>query len=117
MSGIDACIKVAQFTAAAGEMAPFPFIKGAAQCVVLVLETFKSVSKNTKDMQELAESIITILVVVRDTVIKHGPSSAKRFQTICMEYQTCMTGLLSKLNSKRRSRRGIWQYLSYEGLG
>ncbi len=36
---IDACIQAARLTAAAGEMAPFPFIKGAAQCVVLVLET------------------------------------------------------------------------------
>ncbi|KAK0211622.1 hypothetical protein IW262DRAFT_1301563 [Armillaria fumosa] len=36
---IDACIQAARLTAAAGEMAPFPFIKGAAQCVVLALET------------------------------------------------------------------------------
>lgn len=36
---IDACIQAARLAAAAGEMAPFPFIKGAAQCVVLVLET------------------------------------------------------------------------------
>ncbi|KAK0217184.1 hypothetical protein IW262DRAFT_1508642 [Armillaria fumosa] len=31
MSGIDACLKIAKLTAAAGEMTPFPFIKGAAQ--------------------------------------------------------------------------------------
>ncbi|PBK81784.1 hypothetical protein ARMGADRAFT_774629 [Armillaria gallica] len=62
-------------------------------------------------MQELAESIITILIVVRDTVIEHGPSSATRFQAICIEYQTCMADLLSKLNSGRRSQRGIRQYL------
>ncbi len=41
MSGIDSCLKIAKLTAAAGEMAPFPFIKGAAQCVVVVLETIE----------------------------------------------------------------------------
>ncbi|KAG7439069.1 uncharacterized protein BT62DRAFT_135624 [Guyanagaster necrorhizus] len=111
MSGIDACIKVAQLTAAAGEMAPFPFIKGAAECVVLVLESIKGVSKNKKDMQELAESIVAILADIRDTIIEHGPTSATRFQTICVEYQTRITDLLSELNSKRRSPQGIWKYL------
>ncbi|KAK0458206.1 uncharacterized protein EV420DRAFT_1544157 [Desarmillaria tabescens] len=79
MSGIDSCLKIAKLTAAAGEMAPFPFVKGAAQCVI------ERASKNKEDMQELAESIVAILVVVRDT-------------TICVEYQT-------------RSPRGIRQYL------
>ncbi len=35
---IDSCLQAARLTAAAGEMAPFPFVKGAAQCVVVVLE-------------------------------------------------------------------------------
>ncbi len=41
MSGIDSCLEIAKLTAAAGEMAPFPFIKGAAQCVVIVLEAIE----------------------------------------------------------------------------
>ncbi len=41
MSGIDSCLKIAKLTAAAGEMAPFPFIKGAAQCVVVILEVIE----------------------------------------------------------------------------
>lgn len=41
MSGIDSCLKIAKLTAAAGEITPFPFIKGAAQCVVVVLETIE----------------------------------------------------------------------------
>ncbi len=41
MSGIDSCLKIAKLTAAAGEMAPFPFIKGAALCVVVVLEAIE----------------------------------------------------------------------------
>ncbi len=41
MSGIDLCLKIAKLTAAAGEFAPFPFIKGAAQCVVVVLEAIE----------------------------------------------------------------------------
>ncbi len=36
---IDACIQAARLIATAGEMTPFPFIKGVAQCVIVVLET------------------------------------------------------------------------------
>ncbi len=41
MSSIDSCLRIAKLTAAAGEFAPFPFIKGAAQCVVVVLEAIE----------------------------------------------------------------------------
>ncbi len=41
MSRIDSCLKIAKLTAAADEMAPFPFIKGAALCVVVVLEAIE----------------------------------------------------------------------------
>ncbi len=104
MSRIDSCLKIAKLTAAAGEMAPFPFIKGAALCVVVVLEAIEvclyffplsphqkelqSAAKNRQDLQELAESIVTTLVVVRDTVIEHGPTSASCFKNICLDFQT-----------------------------
>ncbi|KAK0196388.1 hypothetical protein F5146DRAFT_1152155 [Armillaria mellea] len=108
---IDACIQAARLTAAAGEMAPFPFIKGAAQCVVLVLKTIDRAAQNKNDLQELAESIINTLVAMRDTVIEHGPTSAQYFQKICLEFQTYMTDLLSQLNSERRSCSSIRQLL------
>lgn len=38
---IDSCIQAARLTAAAGEMAPFPFIKGAALYVVVTLENIQ----------------------------------------------------------------------------
>ncbi|SJL12469.1 uncharacterized protein ARMOST_15896 [Armillaria ostoyae] len=100
MSGIDSCLKIAKLTAAAGEFAPFPFIKGAAQCVVVVLEAIESAAKNGKDLQELAESTVATLVVVRDTVIAHGPTSASCFKDICLDFQTYLDDLLSKLNKE-----------------
>ncbi|PBK71127.1 hypothetical protein ARMSODRAFT_973602 [Armillaria solidipes] len=100
MSGIDSCLKIAKLTAAAGEFAPFPFIKGAAQCVVVVLETIESAAKNGKDLQELAESTVATLVVVRDTIVDHGPTSASCFKDICLDFQTYLNDLLSKLNKE-----------------
>ncbi len=35
---LDSCLQAAKLTAAAGQMAPFPFVKGVAQCVVVILE-------------------------------------------------------------------------------
>ncbi|PBK71092.1 hypothetical protein ARMSODRAFT_63304 [Armillaria solidipes] len=100
MSSIDSCLKIAKLTAAAGGMAPFPFITGAAQCVVVVLETIESAAKNGKDLQESAESTVATLVVVRDTVIAHGPTSASCFKDICLDFQTYLNDLLSKLNKE-----------------
>ncbi len=103
MSSIDSCLRIAKLTAAAGEFAPFPFIKGAAQCVVVVLEAIEvcryfsllstltrvqNAGKNEKDLQELAERIVTTLVVIRETVIKYGPTSASCFKDICLDFQT-----------------------------
>ncbi|KAK0227493.1 hypothetical protein EDD85DRAFT_975177 [Armillaria nabsnona] len=110
MSGIDSCLKIAKLTAAAGEFAPFPFIKGAAECVVVVLETIESAAKNRQDLQELAEGIVTTLVVVRNTIIDHGPTSASCFKDICLDFQTYLDNLLSKLN-KETKLRGIRRLL------
>ncbi len=103
MSGIDSCLKIAKLTAAAGEITPFLFIKGAAQCVVVVLETIEVCfysslfstltraaerAKNGKDLQELAENTVATLVVVRDTIIDHGPTSASCFKDVCLDFQT-----------------------------
>ncbi len=38
---VDGWIQIAKFTATAGEMAPFPYIKGAAGCVAMVLEAIE----------------------------------------------------------------------------
>ncbi|KAK0451259.1 uncharacterized protein EV420DRAFT_730027 [Desarmillaria tabescens] len=110
MSGIDSCLQAAKLIAAAGEMAPFPFIKGTALCVVAVLEIIQKAADNRSNLRELAESIVNTLVAVRDAVIEHGPTSASHFQGICVEFQTYMTDLLSKLNSEKRSPRRIRRF-------
>ncbi len=38
---VDGWIQIAKFTATAGEMAPLPYIKGAAGCVAMVLEAIE----------------------------------------------------------------------------
>ncbi|KAK0211365.1 hypothetical protein DFS33DRAFT_1271187 [Desarmillaria ectypa] len=108
---IGACVQTAKLTAAASGMAPFPFIKGIAQCVVVVLEMIDRAAKNKSDLQDLTESIVNTLVAVRDTVIEHGPTSALHFQNICLEFQMYMSDLLSQLNSERRSCARIRRFL------
>ncbi|SJL18257.1 uncharacterized protein ARMOST_21842 [Armillaria ostoyae] len=101
---LESCLQAARLTAAAGEMAPFPFVKGVAQCVVVVLEIIQKAANNRNDLRDLAESIVNTLVAVRDAVIEHGPTSTSHFQNICVEFQDYMTELLSKLNNERRLR-------------
>ncbi|PBK81772.1 hypothetical protein ARMGADRAFT_1091002 [Armillaria gallica] len=115
MSGIDSYLKIAKLTAAAGKMIPFPWIKGAAQCAVVILETIESAAKNGKDLQELAENTVATLVVVRDTIINHGPTSTSCFKDICLNFQTYLNDLLSKLN-KEGKPSGIRRFLKVKKI-
>ncbi|KAK0211618.1 hypothetical protein IW262DRAFT_1413384 [Armillaria fumosa] len=94
----DGWIQIAKFTAAAGEMAPFPYIKGAAGCAAMVLEAIERAGKNDEDLQGLAEDIGTTIAIIKETIEAHGITSAMRFHDICADFQTYLENLLSELN-------------------
>ncbi|KAK0458002.1 uncharacterized protein EV420DRAFT_405779 [Desarmillaria tabescens] len=100
-SNIGAWIQFARLTAAAGEMAPFPYIKGVAGCIASILEVIELAGKNNKDLQDLAENIGTTIRIIKETVEAHGDTSAKRFRDVCVEFQTYLEGLIAELNTTR----------------
>ncbi|KAK0430830.1 hypothetical protein EV421DRAFT_241038 [Armillaria borealis] len=100
---VDGWIQIAKFTAAAGEMVPFPYIKGAAGCVAMVLETIEKAGKNDEDLQGLAEDIGTTMAIIKETIEVHGITSATHFHDICADFQTYLENLLSELHKTRRN--------------
>ncbi len=46
-SNLETWINIAKFGVAAGELAPFPYIKGLCGCAVVVLETIEVRDKHT----------------------------------------------------------------------
>ncbi|KAK0218534.1 hypothetical protein EDD85DRAFT_350663 [Armillaria nabsnona] len=101
-SNIGAWIQFAKLTTVAGEMAPFPYIKGVAGCIATVLEVIELAGKNNEDLQDLAESIGTTMRIIKETVEAHGDTSAKRFRDVCVELQIYLESLIAELNTARR---------------
>ncbi|KAK0211615.1 hypothetical protein IW262DRAFT_350214 [Armillaria fumosa] len=100
---IDKWIQIAKFTQAAGEMAPSPYIKGAAGCVVMILEAIEKAGKNDKDLRALADDIGTTIEIVKETIEAHGISSATHFQAVCADFQTYLENLLSNLDTTQHN--------------
>ncbi|KAK0211629.1 hypothetical protein IW262DRAFT_1413461 [Armillaria fumosa] len=103
---IDKWIQIAKFTQAAGEMAPFPYIKGAAGCVVMILEAIEKAGKNDKDLRALADDIGTTMEIVKESIEAHGISSATHFKAVCGDFQTYLENLLSNLDTTQHNLDG-----------
>ncbi|KAK0193253.1 hypothetical protein F5146DRAFT_1133919 [Armillaria mellea] len=118
-SNIGAWIQFAKLTAAAGEMAPFPYIKGVAGCIATILEVVEQAGKNNEDLQDLAESIGTTIRIIKETVEAHGDTSATRFRDIgeshipelLFRYLESLIGELDTTRRKMKSKR-IMQFLT-----
>ncbi|PBL04533.1 hypothetical protein ARMGADRAFT_1057241 [Armillaria gallica] len=81
-SNIGTWIQFAKLTVAAGEMAPFLYIKGVAGCIATILEIVELAGKNNEDLWDLAESIGTTIRIIRETIEVHGDMSATCFHDV-----------------------------------
>ncbi|KAK0472673.1 hypothetical protein EDD18DRAFT_1406731 [Armillaria luteobubalina] len=110
---VSQCISVIKLIQAAGEMAPFPYIKGLAGMAVVLLELLERADKNDADLIYLSKSLSSTIAVIRDTVVAHGESSAQHFKEFCIEVENYLATVLNDLISTKRftHTRGIRQYL------
>ncbi|PBK83458.1 hypothetical protein ARMGADRAFT_670479 [Armillaria gallica] len=116
-SNLETWINVAKLGVAAGELAPFPYIKGLCGCAVVVLETIERAGKNNEDLLDLADSIGKTIEMVQNTVKEHGENSALRFRDVCAEFEVQLMDLIAKSNSTRRTaRRGIRRLLKAKSV-
>jgi len=106
---VSNAIQVAKITASAGELAPFPYIKGAAGIFVALLEPVQvpllcwlklgsfstpnivqQLKQNQDDFKALTDSISSILNILHEEV-KAQPEAAKdsvQFNTLCAEFKS-----------------------------
>ncbi|PBK63390.1 hypothetical protein ARMSODRAFT_542078 [Armillaria solidipes] len=115
-SNLESWINVAKLGVAAGELAPFPYIKGLCGCAVVVLEAIEKAGKNNEDLLNLADSIQKTIEMVQSTVKEHGESSALRFRDVCAELEVYLTDLTFELNSTRRKSHGIKRFLKAKNV-
>ncbi|KAK0496533.1 hypothetical protein EDD18DRAFT_209148 [Armillaria luteobubalina] len=110
-SNLETWINIVKLGVAAGELAPFPYIKGLCGCAVLVLEVIAKAGKNNEDLLNLADSVQKTIEMIKSTVTEHGESSALRFRNVCAELEAYLSDLHVQLNSTRRNSRGIKRFL------
>ncbi|KAK0449654.1 uncharacterized protein EV420DRAFT_781013 [Desarmillaria tabescens] len=109
-SNLETWIQIAKVAAAAGEMAPFPYIKGIGGCAVLILEAIQKAGKNDEDLLDLAESIGETINLILDAIEEHGKSSALDLGDVCAEFEKYMTYLRDEVNSTRLESRGRFKW-------
>jgi hypothetical protein len=85
---------------------PFPYVKAVAGTIVVLLETIevrpgsfnprrsahsshKGLGKNKDDMRILLESVIDIVVVVRDDLLAQGDLSGPGYKEMCLDFNEC----------------------------
>lgn len=80
---------------------------------VVLLEVLESADKNDADLVYLSNSLSSTLVIVRDTVVAHGESSAQHFKEFCIEVENYLAKVLNDLSSIKRvtHSRSVRQYL------
>ncbi|KAK0444181.1 hypothetical protein EV421DRAFT_1945496 [Armillaria borealis] len=107
-----AWIQFAKLTVAAGEMTPFPYIKGVTGCIAMIVEIVELVGKNNEDLQDLAESIGMTIRIIRETVEAHGDTSVTRFHDVCVELQKYLESLIAELNITRCKLKSKKRFLT-----
>ncbi|KAJ7588135.1 hypothetical protein C8J56DRAFT_941045 [Mycena floridula] len=93
--------QISRTAQALGELAPFPYIKGLAAVVVIVVEAIQLVDQNKHDFGDLAQNILAVVVAVRDVVRDHGGSSAS-LQQICLDFTSALSDLAAKISKVLR---------------
>ncbi|KAF8637121.1 hypothetical protein AX17_003025 [Amanita inopinata Kibby_2008] len=99
-------IKIARITAAASELSPFPFIKGAVNIFIALLEPLQQMQKNKNDYRDLAEEVCKLIVMLRDRALQHTSTviSSPEFTQLCADFVQCMMDIQSEMNEVMRQQ-------------
>ncbi|KAJ7700991.1 hypothetical protein B0H16DRAFT_1834326 [Mycena metata] len=73
-------IMAAEAATAAGEFAPFPYIKGACGTFVTLLKAVENVRRNREDLKQLCERIKAIIDILQAQVSANGATIAVRLK-------------------------------------
>ncbi|KAJ7031062.1 hypothetical protein C8F04DRAFT_1186335 [Mycena alexandri] len=86
----------------AGELAPFPYIKGACGMVVSLLEAVEKVQKNQEDLKDLCENIDEIVGILRDQISTHGNTAAVKLMVQCEEFERFLGDMLRTVEKMQK---------------
>ncbi|KAJ7729346.1 hypothetical protein B0H16DRAFT_229007 [Mycena metata] len=100
-------ILTAKTITAAAECAPFPYIRGVAGSVLILLETVVAVKKNREDLEDLCSSSIEIITILHDQIKAHGNTAAVRFRGLCEELESYLEAVILAIRNLQDQSKGL----------
>ncbi|KAJ7624508.1 P-loop containing nucleoside triphosphate hydrolase protein, partial [Roridomyces roridus] len=104
---IGGFLRLAKIVEAAGDLAPFPYIKGACGVVVNLLEIVQDLKHNREDLQGLCEDIIEILRIIQEEMKSHGDQRADEFWGLCEDFERHVREILESVEALGKKPQGL----------
>ncbi|KAJ7205257.1 hypothetical protein GGX14DRAFT_136460 [Mycena pura] len=92
---------------AAGEMVPFPYLKGVFGTAVLVLETIQKVKKNRDNMKDLCGNIVQIMNIMHGHLLSQKETDTSKLEILCKDLESVFQGVLSALEKLLNKPKGF----------
>ncbi|KAJ7784736.1 hypothetical protein B0H16DRAFT_308515 [Mycena metata] len=111
---VSPLITVARGLVPVANCVPFPYVTVALTAGLALLELIQTVGKSSEDLKYLAESVTTIMKLLREEVDAHPTTEDTRFKQLCLEFETHLTQLSTDLKamSKNWSSSRFKKYLN-----
>ncbi|KAJ7198014.1 hypothetical protein GGX14DRAFT_402333 [Mycena pura] len=84
---LGSSLVTAKAIAAAGDIAPFPYLKGVFGTAVLVLETIQKVKKNRDNMKDLCGNIVQITNIMHDHLLSQKETDTSKLEILCKDLE------------------------------
>ncbi|KAJ7359407.1 hypothetical protein DFH08DRAFT_846015 [Mycena albidolilacea] len=101
---VSPLITVARGLVSVGNCVPFPYVNTALSAGLALLELIETVKQSGDDIMYLAESVVTIMKLLREEVDSHPITENTKFHRVCEEF----TGHLTQLSKDLESMSGNW---------
>ncbi|KAJ7036399.1 hypothetical protein C8F04DRAFT_1233167, partial [Mycena alexandri] len=96
---VSPLITVARSLVPVANSVPFPYVTIALTAGLALLELIQMVGKSSEDLKYLAESVTTIMKLLREEMDSHPKAEDTRFWQLCLEFETHLTQLSTDLRS------------------
>ncbi|KAJ7705870.1 hypothetical protein B0H16DRAFT_1482064 [Mycena metata] len=105
--GLSLLIVAAEAATAAGEFAPFPYIKGACGTFVTLLKAVENARRNQEDLKELCEKIQEIVDILQVQITANGAAIAVRLKDVCEEFERFLQEMLIAVDRMQAETKGF----------
>ncbi|KAJ6494423.1 hypothetical protein C8R45DRAFT_988133 [Mycena sanguinolenta] len=101
---VSPLITVARGLVSVGNCVPFPYVNTALSAGLALLELIETVKQSGDDLKYLAESVVTIMKLLREEMDSHPIAEDTKFHEVCEEF----TGHLTRLAKDLESMSSNW---------